>query len=88
MAINPTYDHVVVAESELQQTTKGGIFIASGADTGLKPGLVKAVGPDVDIVKPGDKIYLPWSDAKPLTIDGEKLAIIRQGFILGIVADV
>lgn len=84
--INPTYDNVLIVEAEVETTTASGIIIQGGVDTGLKPGVVSAVGPLVDVVKPGDKVYLPWGDAKPVTVEGKKAAIISQVKILGIMS--
>jgi co-chaperonin GroES (HSP10) len=83
--IHPTYDNVLIVEAEDETVTSGGLIIQGGLDTGLKPGIVAAIGPLVEVVKPGDKVYVPWNEARPVTVEGKKGAIIAQIKILGIV---
>lgn len=82
--MKPTQDNVFVTEVAREATTKSGIILTGSAETGVKPGQVLAIGPDVNDIKVGDKIYLRWGDGLPVTHEGTKGIITSQKSILAV----
>jgi co-chaperonin GroES (HSP10) len=72
------HDNVLVTEvkNEKETTTEGGIILTTDVSTGHKPALVIAVGEGVDL-SPRDKVYLDWSKAIAVEVDGLKCAVIK-----------
>jgi co-chaperonin GroES (HSP10) len=83
--MKPLNNKILVAETVKEQTTSSGIVIA-GADleTGSRPAVVVAVGPDVTSIKAGDKVAIKWSEALAVTINGEQRALVEEENIWGI----
>ena len=77
--IIPLKKKILVAENKRDNTTSSGIVI-QGADRHgeSKSAKVLAVGPDVDPndVKVGDTVYLMWTKAQAVNIDGAQRAIV------------
>lgn len=83
--MNPTKRNVLVVDAgEDTKTTAGGIILQTTVETGSKPGFVLAVGPQVDHIKPKDKVALDWGKGMPITVKGEKALLINEDFILGV----
>ena len=65
-------NYVLVAELQKEEKTAGGIILSADAvlDKAAKPGLVIAVGPEVDTTqfKPGDRVYIQWSESMPIIL--------------------
>ena len=81
--------NVLVTEVEKEATTAGGIILTdpSKLDKATQPGLVLAISPEVEelaTVKPGDQVYLTWTESQPVTVDGKKAAIIHYKHIKAI----
>ena len=78
--------YVLVTEVEKEKTTSGGIILTDPdrMDKATQPGLVLVVSPDVDAtgtIEVGDQVYLTWTEAQPITIDGKKAAIVHYKHI-------
>ena len=78
--------YVLVTEVEKSKTSEGGIILTdpSKLDKATQPGLVLVVSPEVAETKTidvGDQVYLTWSEAQPVNIDGKKAAIIHYKHI-------
>lgn len=87
MALQPTRNNILVVQKEVEKTTAGGIILAgANIESGIKPAVVRAVGPDVTEVKVGSVIYLKWSESVAVTVDGEASAIVSEESVLGIVS--
>jgi co-chaperonin GroES (HSP10) len=83
--MNPTKRNVLVVDAgEDTKTTAGGIILQTTVETGSKPGFVLAVGPQVECVKPKDRVALDWGKGMPITVKGEKAILINEDFILGV----
>jgi|TARA_B110000977_G_C11024091_1_gene472497 co-chaperonin GroES (HSP10) len=81
--------NVLVTESEAPTQTAGGIIL-SGAeiDKASKPGIVLSMSLDVanqGNLEVGQEIYLKWSEAMPVTIEGKKAAILHVDHIKAII---
>jgi co-chaperonin GroES (HSP10) len=83
--MKPTFNNVFVIEQEDAQTTDSGIILAGSAETGLKPGIVLAKGPECSTVKVGDVIYVKWSEAAAVTYKGKKGAMASETSILAVI---
>lgn len=86
MNIIPLNGRVLVAERRPETTTASGILIEGVRGLGLTHSAkVLAVGSDVTDVSVDDEIYLDWSKASPVKIDGLQRAIVKHEDILAVV---
>ena len=83
--MKPTQDNVFVTEVEEEKVTATGIILTGSAETGVKPALVLAVGPEVSEVEAGNKVYLRWGEGLPVTHQGTKGVIISQKNIVAVI---
>ena len=95
MKFRPLHDRVVVRRIEAEEKTAGGIIIPDTAKEKPQQGEVIAVGPGgrdetgkvtpLD-VKKGDRILFgKWSGTE-VTINGDKLMIMKESDIMGVLA--
>lgn len=82
--MKPLKDYALVGEVEVENKTASGLIISGGVETGSRPGVVLAVGPDTTHVKSGDKIALDWSKGLAVTVEGTKAVLVSEEHILGI----
>jgi len=85
-------DKVIIRRAKADEVTPGGIIIPERAKKKPTEGIVVAVGPGKVMgsgvfvettVKVGDKVLLPnWNEE--VEIDGEKLVVVPEEFILGV----
>jgi len=80
--MKPTYDNLFIAEMKKDTTTASGIVLSRDIETGNKPAVVLAAGPDAKGVKAGMKCYVKWSDAVPVTHEGQIGAFISEKSVL------
>lgn len=93
MSLKPLFDRVVIKDAEMEETTKGGLILTSGAKEKPQYAYVVAVGPggvvdgkDITMqVKEGQKVVYSKYAGTEIKIDGEEYKIVRQGDILAIV---
>ena len=93
MKMKPLGDRVVIKNMEAEETTKGGIILASSAKEKPLMAEVIAVGPgglvdgkEVKMqVKVGEKVIYSKYAGTEIKIDGEEYKIVRQSDILAIV---
>lgn len=83
--MNPTQNYVYVVQVEAQKTTAGGIILTGDSETGSKPALVKAIGPDVTTCNIGDTAYVKWGEGVPVTHQGEKAVIMPDTAVIAII---
>ena len=83
--MKPTYDNVFVTDVAKETVTASGIVLTGDVETGSKPGLVVAVGPDCNPdLQPGMEVYLKWNEATPVTYQGKQGALVSQTNILAV----
>jgi len=74
------HNNVLLTEAEQSTTTAGGIILTADIDKAVKPGIVLSVSETVASIMPelmvGVEVYLNWKESMPVTIDGQKAAII------------
>lgn len=93
MTLKPLADRVVLKFTEAEETTKGGIILASSAQEKPQIAEVISVGPgglvdgkEVTMeLKVGDKVILNKYSGTEVKLDKEEYIIVRQSDILAIV---
>ena len=94
MKLRPLSDRVIVKQSDAEEKTKSGILLPDTAKEKPTKGKVIAVGPgklDEKNGKPmelgvrvGDTVYYGKYSGTDVEIDGQKLVILRESDLLGI----
>ena len=87
MSVRPLHDKVLIAEGKKDTTTESGIILDGRGLGNTTPGIVVAIGPDVQDVKVGNTVYLDWSKAKPVTVDGAQRVMIQEKEIIAVIED-
>ena len=93
MNVKPLGYRVVIKNLETEETTKGGILLASAAKEKPQMAEVIAVGPGGSVdgkdivmhVKPGQKVIYSKYAGTEVKVDGQELIIVRQSDILATV---
>jgi chaperonin GroES len=93
MKIKPLADRVVIKMVESSETTKSGIYLASGAKEKPQVAEIVEVGPGGIVdgkevkmeVKPGQKVLISKYSGTEVKIDGVEYTILRQSDILAVV---
>ncbi|PPD51200.1 MAG: co-chaperone GroES [Methylotenera sp.] len=94
MSIRPIHDRIVVRQSAKQEVSKGGIVLAGGAAEAPDEGIIVAVGSgkpyDSGITLPlqvsvGDKILYGKYSGTEITVNNEKLLIMKEADILCVI---
>lgn len=86
MGIQVLGNNVLVAETEQEETTTGGIILTEAIDKGNKPGLVLAVGDSVSSVKAGQRVFIKWSESMPVNVEGQAAVIVDVEHIKAIIS--
>lgn len=93
MNIKPLADRIVIKMKEAEETTKGGIILASSAKEKPEIAEVIAVGPGGIVdgkevkmeLKVGDLVLIAKYAGTEVKMDGEEYTIVRQSDVLAIV---
>jgi co-chaperonin GroES (HSP10) len=83
-------DNVLVQEMSSKETeTAGGIILTAPLDNkGAIPAFVVAVGPEVTLVKPKDKVFLDWSKGTAVEVaDNVQGVSIQEKYIKAVVEE-
>jgi len=93
MKLRPLQDRVIVKQSEAEEKTKSGILLPDAAKEKPTKGKVIAVGPGklddngkaMEIgLRVGDTVYYGKYSGTDVEIDGQKLVILRETDVLGV----
>ena len=93
MKLRPLQDRVIVKQSEAEEKTKSGILLPDAAKEKPTKGKVIAVGPGklddngkaMEMgIRVGDTIYYGKYSGTDVEVDGQKLVILREPDILGV----
>lgn len=68
-------DNVLISEVQKEATSAGGIILSGDISKASKPGLVLAVGPEVDGLEQGDRVFLTWAESLPVDVEGKQAVI-------------
>ncbi|MBQ3076284.1 MAG: co-chaperone GroES [Clostridia bacterium] len=93
MTVKPLADKVLIKMIEAEETTKGGIILASAAKEKPQVAEVIAAGPGDTVdgklvpmtVEVGQKVIVSKYAGTEIKVDGEDMLIVRQNDILAIV---
>ena len=93
MKIRPLGDRVVIKNVEAEETTKGGLLLASASKEKPQMAEVLAVGPGGNVdgkdivmtVKVGDKVITSQYAGTKVTLEDIEYVVVRQNDILAIV---
>ena len=94
MKLVPLDDRVVIKQSEAEEKSMGGIILPDAAKEKPQRGKIIAVGPGKILdngkrgemnVKKGDEVLYAKYSGNEIEIDGEKLVILHEGDILGVI---
>jgi co-chaperonin GroES (HSP10) len=87
MSIKMIGEQVLVAAAPKEQTTAGGIILASEVkQTASEPGVILAVGGDVTHLNKGDTVYLSWDKSMPVRIQGQDAVIVAAEHIKAVIS--
>jgi co-chaperonin GroES (HSP10) len=84
MLVKPLHDKVLLAEGKKDTVTGSGIILDGRGLGNTTPGIVIAIGPEVQEVKEGDTVYLDWSKSKPVTVNGAQRVMISESAIIAV----
>jgi co-chaperonin GroES (HSP10) len=85
MNVKPLNKRVYIAEIA-RETTSGGGLILTGKGLGdMATARVLGVGPDVKEVSEGDEVYVNWSKASSIKVEGKERAMISEDDIIAVV---
>ena len=93
MKLRPLQDRVIVKQSEAEEKTKSGILLPDAAKEKPTKGKVIAVGPGklddngkaMEMgIRVGDTIYYGKYSGTDVEVDGQKLVILREQDVLGV----
>lgn len=90
MRVKPTGKNILirsVGDGDKTNTSAGGIILKRDITTGLKPAIVVEVGHDVFGIKVDNMVFPVWSEAKPMSLNGDEYAIIAQEHIVAVVTE-
>jgi chaperonin GroES len=91
--VRPLDDRILVKPSDPEEKTKNGIYLPEGAKEKPMTGKVLAVGPgklsDKGVrtavtVKKGDTVVYGKYSGTEIEVDGDKLVIVRESELLGV----
>lgn len=89
MNIKPLHDHIVIQYTETEETTSGGIILATKTKEKSQFATVVAVGPGTVEspmeVKPGDKVLVGKYAGTEVKLDDNTYNIIRMSDVLALV---
>lgn len=85
--INMTRDNLLIAEvakEKKDDVSEGGIILkaASESNKSAPQGLVIAVGPDVEYIKPNDVVWVNWKDGVPIDVQDRQAVILPLDAVL------
>mgnify|MGYP003642195033 FL=1 len=73
--------NVLVTEVQKEETTLGGIILTTDISRASKPALVLEVGPEATHLNKGERVFLDWTKAMAIDVDGNSGSIIDMEHI-------
>ena len=87
VSLEPLDDFVVVQPADEETETRTGLIIPASDETGCRPGIVTATGPDAHGVEPGDKVLFPQDAGFDVRLAGSAVKVMRRGELIARVHD-
>ncbi len=83
--MTPTTDHVFIEVEEPSKQTASGIYLVKSWDNLPPVGIVKSVGPDVRVIKEGDRVvFMQYASVE---LPEQNIRVVKEGHILGVMND-
>lgn len=81
-------NNVLITEVQKESQSAGGIILTESVDNANQPGLVlavsaRALGP----IMTGQRVYLDWSKAFPVNVDGNAAVIVDAEHIKAVIGE-
>lgn len=86
MTLKPLQDRVVAKKETPAEKTASGFFMPGEAKEKPSYATVESVGPDVKIIKVGDKIIFKEYSTTDIEIDGQDFLIVKEEDILATIS--
>ena len=84
-------NNILVTEAAKEEQTSGGIILQNDIATGNKPAIVLATSGSIAVAEAGlvpkQKVYLDWTKAFAVELEGVKCAVVDVEFVKLIVSD-
>jgi co-chaperonin GroES (HSP10) len=81
-------NNVLITEVQEENQSSGGIILTESIDNASKPGLVLAVSSGaLGPIMTGYRVYLDWSKAMPVNVDGKAAVIIDAEHIKAVIGE-
>lgn len=80
--IKPLRKNVLVVRLKKTTTTQSGIILQSDHDGNVDEASVRAIGPEVTAVAVGDRIFIDWNKAAPVSIDDVPHYVVSEDNII------
>ncbi|HEX6462442.1 MAG TPA: co-chaperone GroES [Candidatus Saccharimonadales bacterium] len=84
--LKPLADRVIAVKEEVKSKTASGLYLPDSAKEKSSVAIVKAVGPDVKTIKPGDRIVYKEYSTTELKVDSTEYLIVKEEDILATLA--
>lgn len=82
--IFPLKKQILIKANAQDTTTSSGIIIEGSGLVDSRTATVIRVGPDVTAVKPGYLVYINWTKALPVKIEGKEFSFIEEDNLVAI----
>lgn len=79
----PFKDRVLVARAQVEEVTKGGLFVPRSSQEKPLRGVVLNVGPDVKSTSPGETVLFGKYSGQVILINAEEFVLLREDEVLG-----
>jgi chaperonin GroES len=87
VTLDPLDDFVVVQPADEETETRTGLIIPASDETGCRPGIVTATGPDAHGVEPGDKVLFPKGSGYDVRLGGGAVKVLRRAELIARIND-
>ena len=85
--IKPLKKNVLVVRLKKTTTTQTGIILQSDHDGNVDEAKVMATGPEVTEVRTGNRIFIDWNKAAPVSIDNVPHYVVAEDSIVWVYED-
>lgn len=84
-------NNILVTEAGREEQSSGGIILQNDLATGNKPAIVLATSGSISVAEAGlvpkQKVYLDWTKAFAVELEGVKCAVVDVEFVKLIISD-
>jgi chaperonin GroES len=87
LTLEPLDDHVVVEPVDEESETRAGLIIPASTEARCRSGIVTAVGPEAEGVRPGDKVLFPKDAGFDVRLGGISQKVLHRRELIARVHD-